>query len=51
MPQRETGTHDVAMLGQQTHTWAAAGRTYALVSDAGAGDLADVVEYVRGSVR
>jgi anti-sigma factor RsiW len=51
MPHREAAAPDMSLLGQHTLTWAASGRTYAVVADAAAGDLGEVAAYLRQDVR
>jgi anti-sigma factor RsiW len=51
MPHTETVERDADVFGQQTHTWAAGGRGYALVAEGAIGDLKDVAEYLRHAVR
>jgi anti-sigma factor RsiW len=51
MPHAEANAERLAVLGQQTETWTADGRTYAVVADGGAGDLADIAAYFRQAAR
>lgn len=51
MPHRGAGAHQLAMLGQQTDTWVADGRTYAVVTDVAAGSVDDIAAYFRQAVR
>lgn len=51
MPHSEARADALAMLGQHTETWAAGGRTYALVVDGTAGNVDEVAAYLRQAAR